>query len=294
MYVWLDALTNYLTAVGYPDQSKENFVNLWPSVLHVVGKDILRFHAVYWPAFLMSAGLPVPKRVFAHGWWTVEGEKMSKSLGNVVDPFDLVETFGLDQIRYFLLREVPFGSDGDFSLAALKTRINSDLSNDLGNLVQRVLSMINNNCNGSMPSPGKYQQEDLDLLKMAVELLDNVRSSMERQALNEALEKIWKVIRAANGYVDRQAPWKLKTTDKDRMGTVLFLLAEVIRRIAIMMQPFVPTSANKVLDQLCVPENSRKFACLKNDFNLEAGTILPKPVGVFPRYVDASDVGNKA
>lgn len=294
MYVWLDALTNYLTATGYPDQSKESFQKFWPSALHIVGKDILRFHAVYWPAFLMSAGLPVPKRVFAHGWWTVEGEKMSKSLGNVVDPFDLVETFGLDQIRYFLLREVPFGNDGDFSVDALKTRINSDLSNDFGNLVQRVLSMINRNFNTRMPSPGKYQKEDLDLLKSTVELLDNVRNSMERQALNEALEKIWTIIRSANGYVDRQAPWKLKTKDKDRMGTVLFLLADVIRKIAIVMQPFVPTSANQILDQLCVSENSREFACLKDDFSLAAGTILPKPFGVFPRYDDGSDVAKKA
>ena len=286
MYVWLDALTNYLTATGYPDQSGSTFQRFWTSALHIVGKDILRFHAVYWPAFLMSAGLPIPKRVFAHGWWTVEGEKMSKSSGNVVDPFELIDTFGLDQVRYFLLREVPFGSDGDFSITALKTRINSDLSNDFGNLVQRVLSMINSNCDGAMPTPGSYQKEDVELLRNAGALLNDVRSSVEEQALSEALEKIWQIIREANSYVDHQAPWKLKSTDQNRMETVLFILSETIRKIAILMQPFVPTSAGKILDQLNVPKDSRNFAFLANDHSVESKALLPKPVGVFPRHLD--------
>ena len=286
MYVWLDALTNYLTATGYPDQSEKNFQKFWPSALHIVGKDILRFHSVYWPAFLMSARLPVPRRVFAHGWWTVEGEKMSKSLGNVVDPFDLVDTFGLDQIRYFLLREVPFGNDGDFSLSALINRINSDLANDFGNLAQRVLSMINRNCNAVLPSGGEHQKEDLDLLSSANDLVDEVRSAMERQALNEALETIWRVIRAANVYVDHQAPWKLKATDQQRMETVLFVLAELIRKVAILMQPFVPSSAGQILDQLCTPEEERKIKYVKGTRKMEESILLPKPSGVFPRYTD--------
>ena len=286
MYVWLDALTNYLTAIGYPDQSGNTFQKFRASAVHIVGKDILRFHTVYWPAFLMSAGLPIPKRVFAHGWWTVEGEKMSKSSGNVVDPFELIDTFGLDQVRYFLLREVPFGSDGDFSITALKNRITSDLSNDLGNLAQRVLSMINRNCDGAMPTPGTYENEDLELLRNAGALLNDVRSSVERQALSEALEKIWQIIREANSYVDHQAPWKLKSIDQGRMETVLFVLSETIRRIAILMQPFVPASAGKILDQLNIPEDSRKFAFLVDDHRVEPKTLLPKPVGVFPRHLD--------
>ncbi len=286
MYVWLDALTNYLTATGYPDQSDSAFQSFWPSALHIVGKDILRFHAVYWPAFLMSAGLTVPQRVFAHGWWTVEGEKMSKSSGNVVDPFELVDTFGLDQVRYFLLREVPFGSDGDFSLTALKNRINSDLSNDFGNLVQRVLSMINRNCEGAMPAPGSYENDDLQLLGNAGALIDDVRDSVEQQALSEALEQIWRIIRQANSYVDHQAPWKLKSSDPKRMETVLFVLSETIRRIAILMQAFTPVSAGKILDQLSVSEDARSFKFLLDEYSVDNKKLLPTPEGVFPRHLD--------
>ena len=286
MYVWLDALTNYLTAMGYPDQSTATFQTFWRSALHIVGKDILRFHAVYWPAFLMSAGLPLPKRVFAHGWWTVEGEKMSKSSGNVVDPFELVDIYGLDQIRYFLLREVPFGGDGDFSLSALKNRINGDLSNDFGNLVQRVLSMVNRNFDGTMPSPEPYTDEDSNLLNNAGNLIKEVRESMERQALSEALEKIWKIIREANSYVDHQAPWKLKSTDKKRMGTVLFVLVEAIRKVSILMQAFTPVAAGKILDQLSVSKDTRSFKFLPDEYSVDVKTVLPKPIGVFPRYLD--------
>ena len=181
---------------------------------------------------------------------------------------------------------MPFGSDGDFSITALKTRINSDLSNDFGNLVQRVLSMINSNCDGAMPTPGSYEKEDVELLRNVGALLNDVRSSVEEQALSDALEKIWKIIREANSYVDRQAPWKLKSTDQKRMETVLFVLSETIRKIAILMQPFVPTSAGKILDQLNVPKDSRNFAFLADDHSVESKAVLPKPVGVFPRHLD--------
>ena len=283
MYVWLDALTNYLTAVGYPDTDTEAYKTFWPEVIHIVGKDILRFHAVYWPAFLMSAGVTPPKRVFAHGWWTVEGEKMSKTVGNVVEPVELIATYGLDQVRYFLLREVPFGNDGDFSAAAMVHRINGDLANDFGNLSQRVLSMIQKNCDAAMPNPGAYSDDDTALLDSAESLIAELRPLMERQAPHSALETLWGVVRAANAYVDRQAPWTLRKTDPERMATVLYVLAETIRHLAILVQPFMPGSAGKMLDQLAVPEDAREFAHLGPRHALRAGAALPKPEGVFPR-----------
>ena len=284
MYVWLDALTNYLTAAGYPDTECGDYKTFWPASVHVVGKDILRFHAIYWPAFLMAAGIAPPKRIFAHGWWTVEGQKMSKTLRNVVEPFQLVDTYGLDQVRYFLLREVPFGNDGDFSSAALVNRVNSELANDFGNLAQRVLSMINRNCDAKVPAPGVLSGDDTDMLGQAHGLLAAVRAQMEVQALSDTLETIWAVVRAANAYTDHQAPWALRKTDPERMGTVLYVLAEVIRHLAILTQPFVPGAAARLLDQLAVVPDARDFAAL--DGALTPGAALPKPEGVFPRIVE--------
>lgn len=284
MYVWLDALTNYLTALGYPDETAELYRTFWPADVHMVGKDIVRFHAVYWPAFLMAAGLPPPGRVFAHGWWTNEGQKISKSVGNVIDPYELIETYGLDQMRYFLLREVPFGNDGDFSRRAMVLRKNSDLANDYGNLCQRVLSMIAKNCGGKVPDPGKFTGEDDGILALARGMIGDVRQKMAVQAFHEALDRIWAVIRAANGYVDRQAPWALRKTDPARMATVLYVLAEVIRRVAILTQPFVPGSSAEILDQLAVAADARDFSALETA--LVPGTALPPPHGVFPRHVE--------
>ncbi|KAA5607251.1 methionine--tRNA ligase [Roseospira marina] len=286
MYVWLDALTNYITAVGYPNTQDGQYATHWPADLHMVGKDIVRFHAIYWPAFLMGAGLEPPKRVFAHGWWTNEGQKISKSLGNVIDPLALVETYGLDQVRYFLMREVPFGNDGDFSHRAMVNRMNGELANDLGNLAQRVLSMIGKNCGGAVPTPGPFSPEDTALLAQAHGLLGQVRDALDRQAFHEALETIWVVIRAANAYVDHQAPWALRKTDPDRMATVLYVLAETIRHVAILMQPVVPDSAARMLDQLALDAETRGFETLGEGGALVPGTPLPKPQGIFPRYVD--------
>jgi methionyl-tRNA synthetase len=251
----------------------------------MVGKDILRFHAVYWPAFLMAAGLEPPRRVFAHGWWTNEGQKISKSLGNVIDPIKLVETYGLDQVRYFLLREVPFGSDGDFSHRAMVNRMNGELANDLGNLAQRSLSMVNKNCEASVPTPGAFTPEDEELLGAAAALLPKFRDCLDRQQFHEGLEAIWQVVRAANGYVDHQAPWGLKKTDPARMGTVLYVLADTVRQLGLLLQPVMPTTMARLLDQLSLPADKRSFA----DFEarLVPGTVLPKPEGVFPRYVEA-------
>ncbi len=283
MYVWLDALANYVTALGYPDRTGPLW-RFWPADLHLVGKDIQRFHAVYWPAFLMAAGLPVPRRIFAHGWWTIEGAKMSKSVGNVVDPLALVDTYGLDPVRYFLLREVPFGGDGDFSARALVGRMNVDLANDLGNLAQRSLSLIAKNLSGLLPEPGPPSEEDRALLGMAAALPARLREHVGRQALGDALEETWRVIRAANAYIDHQAPWALRRTDPARMAAVLRVLADTIRVVATVLQPFMPGSMARMLDQLGVPEGERDLSAL--DRPLAAATALPPPQGVFPRWVE--------
>jgi len=286
MYVWLDALTNYMTAVGYPDTNSASYKKFWPADLHMVGKDILRFHAVYWPAFLMAAGLEVPHRVFAHGWWTNEGQKISKSTGNVIDPYELIKTYGLDQLRYFLMREVSFGNDGDFSRSAVMRRINGELANDLGNLAQRSLSMINKNCAAKVPNHGAFTDADNVLLGKAQALLGQVRAEFDVQAFHKALDHLWLVVGDANRYVDEQAPWGLKKTDAARMETVLYVLAETIRHVAILVQPYMPTSMSKLLDQLAVPADQRSFKHLTKDYALKSGVALPVPEGIFPRYIE--------
>ncbi len=250
-----------------------------------MGKDILRFHAVYWPAFLMAAGLDPPRRIFAHGWWTVEGEKMSKSLGNGIPPDALVERYGVDPARYFLLRELPFGSDGDFSHRAVVGRLNGDLANDFGNLAQRVLVMVNRECGARIPEPDALSAADTALLGAARGLLQTVRGHVSEQAFHLALEAIWRVVGEANRYVDEQAPWVLRRSDPVRMKTVLYTLAETIRHLAVLVQPFVPDAAVKLLDQLAVPETARSFAALEAA-PLIPGTPLPTPEGVFPRFVE--------
>ncbi len=285
MYVWIDALANYLTAAGYPNDKGDDFQAIWPADLHVIGKDILRFHAVYWPAFLLAAGLEPPRRIFAHGWWTNEGEKISKSLGNVIDPFELAERYGLDSLRYFLLRAVPFGQDGDFSQTAMIQQINADLSNDFGNLSQRVLSMIHKNCHGAVPEPETLTAPDHVLLSAIDGALPVMREAMNSQSFHKALDCLWGQIGAANRYVDAQAPWALKKTDPARMTTVLYVLAEAIRCYALLAQPFIPDGAKKILDQLSVSPQQREFSALsRQEGRLEPGTRLPKPQGVFPRY----------
>ena len=285
MYVWLDALTNYISALGWPDEDAPLWP-FWPANVHLVGKDIIRFHAVYWPAFLMSAGLPVPRTVFGHGWWTAGGEKMSKSLGNAIDVAALVRTYGLDAVRYFLLREVPFGNDGDYSNAALVRRMNVELENDLGNLAQRTLSQVAKNLGGVLPERGAPTPEDKALLDAAAALPDLLRGHMSRLAFSDSLEEVWRVIRAANAYIDHQAPWALRKTDLARMAAVLGVLADVIRAVATVLQPFMPGSMGRMLDQLAVPDDSRSLAALA--VPLLAGAALPAPQGVFPRHVEAA------
>ena len=282
MYVWLDALVNYLTAAGYPDESSPRY-GYWPANLHLVGKEIIRFHAVYWPAFLMAANLPLPGRVFSHGWWTVEGEKMSKSTGNFIDVRPLIDEFGLDTVRFFLLREVPFGNDGDFSRKSLIARTNAELANGIGNLAQRTLSFIAKNAGGMVPPKGALHEADHALLALAEALPEKVRGAINRLAFHEALDETWKLIRAADGYIDHQAPWTLKKTDTARMNTVLFVLAAVLRTVSILLQPFMPESMDKLLTQLGIPPEDRQFAALETP--LAEGTALPAPSGIFPRFV---------
>jgi methionyl-tRNA synthetase len=283
MYVWFDALTNYLTALGFPDANGPRAA-YWPADLHLVGKDIARFHAVYWPAFLMAAGIDVPRRIFANGWWTIEGQKMSKSIGNVIDPRDLVREFGLDAVRFFLLREVPFGGDSDLSRKALITRNNVELANDLGNLAQRTLSLVAKNCEGIIPERGDATVEDTQLLGQVAVLPQLMAVQMERCALTDALEDVWKVIRACNAYIDHQAPWALRKTDTTRMATVLRVLLDALRGIATVLQPFMPQTMERMLDQLAVQSDERSLAALETP--LPAGRSLPAPQGLFPRYVE--------
>jgi len=289
MYVWVDALTNYLTATGYPDLEADKYKRFWPADLHVIGKDIVRFHAIYWPAFLMSAGLPLPKRVFAHGFLFNSGEKMSKSVGNVIDPFALSEFYGVDQMRYFFLREVPFGQDGNYSHEAMVARINADLANDLGNLAQRSLSMIAKNLDGVLPTPGEFSDADTAILSAADAMLEQCRPAMDSQEIHLALSAVWSVVAEANRYFAGQEPWALRKTDMERMGTVLYVTAEVVRQIAILAQPVMPDSAAKLLDTLNVAEDAREFSQLGETGRLTGGSVLPKPEPVFPRHVDADD-----
>jgi len=286
MYVWVDALTNYITGVGYPDTESETFKRYWPCDLHVIGKDIVRFHAVYWPAFLMSAGVAVPKRIFSHGFLFNRGEKMSKSVGNVIDPFALADAYGVDPLRYFFLREVPFGQDGNYSHEAIVARINADLANDLGNLAQRSLTMVARQFGGALPAPGPLTENDKAVLAAADALIGTARELMNTRQLHQILNQVWAVVADANRYFAGEAPWALAKTDPQRQGTILYVTAEVIRQVAILAQPFMPESAGKLLELLWVPADARDFATLGGAQRIAAGSTLPAPKPVFPRYVE--------
>lgn len=285
MYVWVDALTNYITGVGFPDESDKNW-RYWPADVHIIGKDIIRFHAVYWPAFLMSAGIPVQKRVYAHGFLFNRGEKMSKSVGNVVDPFNLADQYGVDQMRYFFLREVPFGQDGNYNHEAIVARINADLANDLGNLAQRSLSMIAKQLGGVLPEPGEFSDNDKAILAMADGMLAASREAMATQQIHQWLNAVWAVVAEANRYFAGEAPWALAKTDPARQKTVLYVTAEVVRQIAILAQPAMPTASNLLLDSLGIPEGERNFAMLGGAKRIAPGSTLPAPTPAFPRYIE--------
>ncbi len=275
MYVWLDALANYLTGAGGLDGE------WWPADLHVVGKDVVRFHTVYWPAFLMSAGISLPKTVFGHGFLLNRGEKMSKSLGNVVDPAAMVDRFGVDRLRWFLCREVAFGEDGSYSDEAIVERTNADLANGIGNLAQRSLSMVARNLGGVMPVRGEAGETELRLKEAFLSGSEAYFTAMNALALHKALDALMAMVAAANGYFAENAPWALAKTDVARMAEVLAATLDATRRIVILAQPFMPGSTAQLLDQLGVAADVRDF----NGFNVpvEAGVELPPPAGVFPR-----------
>lgn len=286
IYVWFDALTNYLTATGFPDDT-ERYEGIWPADVHLVGKDILRFHAVYWPAFLMSAGLPLPKTVFAHGWWTVEGEKMSKSTGNVVDPFQVAEEFGADVFRYFLLREIPFGQDGDYSHSAIISRVNGDLANALGNLVSRTLGMIDRYFDGNVPEPGEPNETDRRLRDLALKAAQEYETSMNETSFHKALTAVWDYISDVNKYVDEQAPWVLaKEKNEERLSTVLWTIVQSIGVVSILIHPFMPESTQELWRRLGAKDSldsidlsrARDWGIIEPGFKVEKGTSL------FPKY----------
>lgn len=285
MYVWVDALNNYVTGCGFPNESDPRW-RYWPADVHIIGKDIVRFHTVYWPAFLMSAGLPLPKRVYGHGFLFNRGEKMSKSVGNVIDPFALTDTYGVDPLRYFFMREVPFGQDGNYSHEAIVNRINADLANDLGNLAQRSLSMIGKHCAAAVPEPGAFSEADRAMLDQAEALPGKVRGAMEDFALHQALAEIWAVVGEANRYFASQEPWALRKSDPARMATVLYVTAEVLRIVGILVQPFIPDSASKLLDLLAVSPDQRLIAAIGEGGRLAPGAALPAPQPVFPRFIE--------
>ena len=278
MYVWLDALINYLSAIGYPDKKYKKF---WPANVHVIGKDIIRFHAVYWPAFLLAADIEPPKRIFAHGWWTNEGKKISKSLGNVIDPNEIIKTYGIDALRFFLLREVPFGNDGDFSKKSLQRRMNDDLANDLGNLVQRVLTIINKNLDGKLSKIKQIKENDKKIYEYPEELLKNIEKNYEKQEFHKVIENIWKLISKANKYVDESAPWQLIKDDRERAGDVLNILVIIIAKIAIFLAPIMPDISENILNKIGLSiKNLTMEDISKNNF-LNIDHIIKKPEIIF-------------
>jgi methionyl-tRNA synthetase len=289
MYVWVDALTNYITAAGFPDPNAARS-HFWPADAHVIGKDITRFHAIYWPAFLMSAGLATPKQIVTHGFLFNRGEKMSKSVGNVIDPLALAEHYGVDPLRYFLLREVPFGQDGNYSHEAIVNRINADLANDLGNLAQRSLSMLAKNCDGKVPFPLTLTDADFAILAQATALAPKARAAMQDYALHLILAEIWRVVAETNRYFASEEPWIKRKTDRARMETILYVTAEVLRIVAIMAQPFMPASMTKLLDLLGVSTRARDFAASEVAEGVTPGTSLPTPEPIFPRYIAPAEM----
>ena len=286
IYVWIDALSNYITALGYLTEHQEKYKKYWPADVHLVGKEIVRFHTIIWPAMLMALGEPLPKQVFGHGWLILEGGKMSKSKGNVVDPVVLVERYGLDAVRYFLLREVPFGADGVFSNESMISRINSDLANDLGNLVSRTVAMIDKYFNGDIPAPSASEDFDKDLEQLALATPSKVESLMNQLLFSNALGEIWKLISRTNKYIDETAPWILAKSEENRprLGTVMYHLAETLRMISVLISPFMPKTPLEIHRQLGIVEgHNTTWESLKEFGCIQAGTRVARGEVIFPR-----------
>ena len=268
IYVWLDALTNYLSAINYPDTSSDLYKDFWPADLHIIGKDILRFHAIYWPAFLMAAKLPLPKRIFGHGWILSDEKKMSKSLGNILDPIDIIEKYGIDQLRYYLIKEVSLGNDGNISLENLKNCINNDLANNYGNLCQRVFSFIKKNCENKIPKSNNFSKNDKALTNKLKSNVQNLNELINRQDLNNYIKQVIEYSFDSNKYFNDSEPWSLKKTDTKKMYSVLYSIVEQIKNISILLLPIIPDSANKILDIINVDKNLRIISEINKNNNL--------------------------
>ncbi len=262
IYVWLDALTNYLSALNYPNTKDILFKSFWPASVHIIGKDILRFHAIYWPAFLLAANIKPPNRVFGHGWILSGDEKMSKSKGNILNPQQIIDTYGIDQLRYYLMKEVSHGSDGNISLKSLERCINSDLANNYGNLCQRIFSFIKNNCNNKVKKTNKVSNSDKEIIKKTRELTNNLRNEMNNQNLNNYIKAVINISFLTNKYINDEEPWKLKKNNVEKMNNILHLALEQIAKISILFNPIIPKATTKVLDALNVKNNSRNLSFL--------------------------------
>ena len=274
IYVWLDALTNYLSAVNYPDTNNRLYKIFWPASLHVIGKDILRFHAIYWPAFLLAAGIEPPKRVFGHGWILSGDEKMSKSKGNILNPIEIIDHYGIDEMRYYLMKEVSHGSDGNISIKNLKNCINSDLANNYGNLCQRIFSFIKNNCNNLVIKKGDYSKNDKEIIKQTNNLTKNLRELIDNQDLNNYMKSVINISFLTNKYINDEEPWSLKKTNIDKMNNILHLSFEQIAKISILLNPIMPKSTSKVLDALNINEKNRNYSFL------DGSKIIPDKINI--------------
>ena len=268
IYVWLDALTNYLSALNYPDTNSNLFKNYWPADLHIIGKDILRFHAIYWPAFLMAANIPLPKRVFGHGWILSDKKKMSKSIGNILDPIEIIKTYGIDQLRYYLIKEVSLGNDGNVSLENLKNCINNDLANNYGNLCQRVFSFIKKNCSNKIPLSKDYSKEDIELTSKLKKDINKLTELINKQDLNNYIKKVIEYSFDSNKYFNDSEPWSLKKKDLKKMNSVLNCIVEQIKNISILLLPVIPNSANKILDIINVKKEFRLISYINMENRL--------------------------
>jgi methionyl-tRNA synthetase len=284
VYVWLDALTNYISALNFPDTENSLYKNFWPADVHVIGKDILRFHTVYWPAFLMAAKLPLPLRVFGHGWILSDDKKMSKSLGNILDPITVIKKYGIDQLRYYLIKEVSLGNDGSVSMENLKNCINNDLANNFGNLCQRVFSFIEKNCGGKLPKPNNIEKEDDKLLNNLISNVPKLISDMNNQNLNDYIKKVVEFSFDANKYFNDLQPWALKKTNIERMNTILHTIVSQIKNISILLSPIIPLSSNKILDIMNIKKNERNIEAINNidifnhDLEFKKTSILFKKI----------------
>ena len=264
IYVWLDALTNYISALNYPDVDDPLYKKFWPTDVHIIGKDILRFHTVYWPAFLMAAKIPLPKKVFGHGWILSGEKKMSKSLGNILDPLEIIDKYGIDQLRYYLVKEVSLGNDGNVSMENLKNCINNDLANNFGNLCQRVFSFIEKNCGGKLPKPGVLDKVDNDLLNNLIKKVPELILDMNNQSLNDYIKKVIEFSFNANKYFNDLQPWSLKKSNIERMNTILFTIVVQIKNISILLSPIIPLSSEKILNIMNLKNEEKKIKAVSN------------------------------